>query len=289
MPEFDFLSPSFKKRPKEQIRTSAPLLKTYATISMKAHTIISALLTSLFFASCQSSSPTLQPSAAPLQPLPAWTKSKLKTSKNAQQVKIETKLIEITYLPGAKDIPTKRSQKHLNKTQLQTIMRSLAQRKGADIMTAPSVVIPVGQIGTVEIIKEFIYPLPGKKKEFKTENLGVIETFRIHPLNSGKKITFNALVQVKEHLGFETEKSNPAQPIFKERRFDEKVTLTSGHSILFRGLISDQQQKIEDATPVLSDLPLFGPLFTKKSTENFQTELILLVTATRLDATGKPN
>ena len=170
---------------------------------MKAHTIISALLTSLFFASCQSSSPTLQSSAAPLQPLPAWTKSKFKTPKNAQQVKIETKLIEITYLPGAKDIPTKRFQ---------------------------------------------------------------------------------------EHLGFETQKSGDLQPIFEERRFDEKVTLTSGNSILFRGLISDQQQQIEDATPVLNDLPLIGSLFTKKSTENFKTELILLVTATEIeiDRSRKP-
>ncbi|MDE0859020.1 MAG: hypothetical protein OSA93_02590 [Akkermansiaceae bacterium] len=44
-----------------------------------------------------------------------------------------------------------------------------------------------GTVGKIEVIKEFIYPLPGKKKEFKTENLGVIETFRIHPLNSEKK------------------------------------------------------------------------------------------------------
>ena len=152
---------------------------------MKAHTIISALLTSLFFASCQSSSPTLQSSAAPLQLLPARTKSKFKTPKNAQQVKIETK-------------------------------------------------------------------------------------------------------RFQEHLGFETQKSGDLQPIFEERRFDEKVTLTSGNSILFRGLISDQQQQIEDATPVLNDLPLIGSLFTKKSTENFKTELILLVTATEIDRSGKP-
>ncbi len=94
----------------------------------------------------------------------------------------------------------------------------------------------------------------------------------------------------QEHLGFETQKSGDLQPIFEERRFDEKVTLTSGNSILFRGLISDQQQQIEDATPVLNDLPLIGSLFTKKSTENFKTELILLVTATatEIDRSGKP-
>ncbi|MEZ7920134.1 MAG: hypothetical protein QMC24_07385, partial [Akkermansiaceae bacterium] len=91
-----------------------------------------------------------------------------------------------------------------------------------------------------------------------------------------------------EHLGFETQKSGDLQPIFKERCFDEKVTLTSGNSILFRGLVSDQQQQIEDATPAVGDLPLIGSLFTKKSTENFKTELILLVTATEIDQSRKP-
>jgi general secretion pathway protein D len=42
--------------------------------------------------------------------------------------------------------------------QVQMIMRGLAQKKGADIMTAPSVVARPGQNATIEIIREFIYP-----------------------------------------------------------------------------------------------------------------------------------
>ena len=42
--------------------------------------------------------------------------------------------------------------------QVQMIMRGLAQKKGADIMTAPSVVALPGQSATIEIIREFIYP-----------------------------------------------------------------------------------------------------------------------------------
>jgi len=37
-------------------------------------------------------------------------------------------------------------------------MRGLSQKKGADIMTAPSVVALPGQSATIEIIREFIYP-----------------------------------------------------------------------------------------------------------------------------------
>ena len=45
-----------------------------------------------------------------------------------------------------------------SKGQVQMIMRGLSQKKGADIMTAPSVVAIPGQSATIEIIREFIYP-----------------------------------------------------------------------------------------------------------------------------------
>jgi len=42
--------------------------------------------------------------------------------------------------------------------QVQMIMRGLAQKKGSDVMTAPSIVSRSGEKATIEIIREFIYP-----------------------------------------------------------------------------------------------------------------------------------
>lgn len=42
--------------------------------------------------------------------------------------------------------------------QVQMIMRGLSQKKGADVMTAPSIVSRSGERATIEIIREFIYP-----------------------------------------------------------------------------------------------------------------------------------
>ncbi|MGC4015245.1 MAG: type II and III secretion system protein [Luteolibacter sp.] len=42
--------------------------------------------------------------------------------------------------------------------QVQMIMRGLSQKKGTDLMTAPSVMARPGQKATIEIIREFIYP-----------------------------------------------------------------------------------------------------------------------------------
>ena len=42
--------------------------------------------------------------------------------------------------------------------QIQLILRGLAQKRGTDIMTAPSVLARSGETATIEIIREFIYP-----------------------------------------------------------------------------------------------------------------------------------
>lgn len=42
--------------------------------------------------------------------------------------------------------------------QVQMIMRGLAQKKGTDLMSAPSVTARSGQKATIEVIREFIYP-----------------------------------------------------------------------------------------------------------------------------------
>ena len=45
-----------------------------------------------------------------------------------------------------------------NNGQFQMVMRGLSQKKGADIMTAPSIMARSGQKAKIEIIREFIYP-----------------------------------------------------------------------------------------------------------------------------------
>ena len=45
-----------------------------------------------------------------------------------------------------------------NNSSAQMIMRGLAQKKGTDVMTAPSILAKSGESATIEVIREFIYP-----------------------------------------------------------------------------------------------------------------------------------
>ena len=53
--------------------------------------------------------------------------------------------------------------------QVQMIMRGLAQKKGADVMTAPSVIARSGETATIEIVREFIYPTEYEPPEIPNE------------------------------------------------------------------------------------------------------------------------
>ena len=60
--------------------------------------------------------------------------------------------------------------------QLKLIMRGLSQKKGVDLMTAPSITARSGEKATIEIIREFIYPTEYDPPELQQggNNQGVI-------------------------------------------------------------------------------------------------------------------
>lgn len=60
----------------------------------------------------------------------------------------------------------------LTDPQFQVVIRALNQKKGADLMTAPSVVTRSGQRAKIEIIREFIYPTEYDPPEIPQEFFG---------------------------------------------------------------------------------------------------------------------
>lgn len=47
----------------------------------------------------------------------------------------------------------------LTEPQFQMMIRALNQKKGVDLLTAPSILLPIGETGKVEVAREFIYPV----------------------------------------------------------------------------------------------------------------------------------
>ncbi|MDF1741966.1 MAG: hypothetical protein P1U86_22585 [Verrucomicrobiales bacterium] len=57
----------------------------------------------------------------------------------------------------------------LTDSQFQVMIRALNQKKGVDLLSAPSLLLPVGKTGKVEVTREFIYPVEYDPPEIPSE------------------------------------------------------------------------------------------------------------------------
>lgn len=165
------------------------------------------------------------------------------------QHKVDTKILEL-----GKDVDwTPPEHAQLDEAGMQLLMRELAQKKGVDLMTAPSTVARDGQTAKVEIVREVISPVPGSDGEFTIEPVGVVLDFKPAVLGFGQKIDmgFN-VTDVEEDLK------------------------SSELKVVERASITDNSFTCDSATRIHVETRPDG------------SRLLLLVTSSLIDATGRP-
>lgn len=72
-------------------------------------------------------------------------------------------------------------------------------------------------------------------------------------------------------------------PALAVRRADTTVELPSGGSLMIGGLLQQTNRQNIDAFPGLKELPVLGALFRSRDFQNFETELVIIVTAYLVD------
>lgn len=100
------------------------------------------------------------------------------------QVKTETKIVEIpvdfNWTPPAAT--------QMTHDQVAMMMRDLAQQKGVELQTLPSVTSRNGQNATVEIVREVIYPIDDSGKAFESRNVGKVLHMQGNLLGFGHEV-----------------------------------------------------------------------------------------------------
>jgi general secretion pathway protein D len=67
-------------------------------------------------------------------------------------------------------------------------------------------------------------------------------------------------------------------PTFGNREISTVIRLRDGETNMLAGLIRDDERRVLDGIPGLSDLPVVGRLFAHSRTESSQTDIILTLT-----------
>ena len=84
--------------------------------------------------------------------------------------------------------------------------------------------------------------------------------------------------------------SGDGQPIISPQIIETEAQTTlmarSGQTVVFSGLIQEGKTHVERGAPILSDLPVIGPLFKFESDEAVRSELLILMTPTLVTDDG---
>jgi pilus assembly protein CpaC len=86
------------------------------------------------------------------------------------------------------------------------------------------------------------------------------------------------ITQIDDTIGAINVTPDVAIPAFTRRAAITEVTTQSGGTIALSGLISSTMRKIVNEIPVLSKIPILGKLFTSKSFQRGESDLVIFVT-----------
>lgn len=214
----------------------------------------------------------------------------------------------------------------LTNPQFEVVMRAVSQHRGADLLSAPSVVARGGEMAKIEVIREFIYPTeydppelptssqsltsggntaiatPANPTAFQTRNVGV--TLQVDPVigADGFTIDLNLNPEVVEFEGFinygvpiiepvsDTVITQNVinMPVFATRRVTTSLTIWDGQTVAVGGLIREDTQHVQDKLPVLGDVPFLGQFFRTETDVSLKRNLTVFVTARLVDPAGQP-
>ena len=78
-------------------------------------------------------------------------------------------------------------------------------------------------------------------------------------------------------------------PGFATRKTNTKMNVAQGDTMVIAGLVSHQDAKNVEKVPLLGQLPILGELFKSRQFQNQETELVVLITPSLIDASSTEN
>lgn len=207
-------------------------------------------------------------------------------------------------------------------TPLNLLISALDQSSGTDVLSAPRIVTKSGEEATFRAGELHYYPDSYESNasggtivyinyvDWEEKLLGV--ELSVTPQIDGEQIELDLNPKITELQGMQNYQVIPANsaytwyqdgvselfnhdplvarlPIFRKREVETQVTIADGATIGMGGLISEKVESYEDKVPLLGSLPLVGRLFRNEGERAVKRNLMMFVTAKKVEPSGRVN
>jgi general secretion pathway protein D len=176
------------------------------------------------------------------------------------------------------------------------LLNALAADNRATILSSPRISARNGETAVIQVGQEvpIITSQQSGSVGTNTGALNVLQTvqyrstgviLKVKPaIHSGDQIDLDVTQEVSAAQATTTGVSS--SPTIGTRKFDTKLTLRNGSTVMLGGLISEESSGGNAGIPGFKDMPLLGNLFSNQTKKGLRRELIVLITPYVLNNQG---
>jgi len=174
---------------------------------------------------------------------------------------------------------------NLSVGQLDMVLDFLTQRNDSKLLSNPRVTTMEDETANIEI--NTVIPIQTVNRftegaviqdivTFEDEQVGI--SLQVTPrICDDSTITMKVTPIVQEIIGY-TGPSDNQRPITSERTVTTTVTVKNNETLAMGGLIKETEFISDERVFLLGNIPILGGLFTHKTTEKQNTDLLILIT-----------
>lgn len=163
-------------------------------------------------------------------------------------------------------------------------IRGLLNQGSAKIHAQPRMAALNGETANILIGRDRFIRMTyssGNDQQERIETVRVGVSLELTPWTGGNgEITSDVECEVSNIVEIDADTGIPR---LSTRRAEANVRARDGETIIIGGLLQRQQERTERRIPILSELPLIGPLFRSASNTSTDTELVFLLTPRVID------
>ncbi|MBM4017165.1 MAG: hypothetical protein FJ288_02375 [Planctomycetes bacterium] len=166
-------------------------------------------------------------------------------------------------------------------------LRALQAQNRMEVLSRPQILASDNQMATINIGQRVPFITNSRVTETGTtintvqyEQIGIILNV-IPRINPDGFVKLTVAPEISSLSDADVQISPGVRAvIINSRSAETTVTVQDGHTIIIGGLITTNDQNVEDKVPILGDIPILGWLFKSTHVSKERTELLIILTPT---------